>query len=322
MLPKISVLVPVYNVVKYLPKCLESLKAQTFTDFEIVAIDDGSEDLSLSILQEYAKADKRMRIISQKNEGIASVRNRLLLQAKGEYFIFVDSDDWLTQDCLEILYARAKQTGADVIQAWYEEYDEDTDIYTPCNHLYHLYHGPKPPVRIQERFKAARAYLQVWGRLTRWDLVQKNRLKFLPGKLAEDTAFSIELYLCASHIEFIEKPVLVYRRSNKASLSHQRRRMKFDMLEQWCHLTEWCGRRHFKNSQLYNELLHLMVKGCVDKAVPWSAHEEKQMQLVFLTVSQNASKCSWYRVWRYVLFAGLAHKAPPKWVSRLAWLLR
>ena len=322
MPPKISVLVPVYNAEKYLCQCLDSIYTQTFTDFEIVAINDGSTDTSADILKQYACKDKRLRVILQPNAGIAVTRNRLLQEAHGTYFFFIDSDDWLRAECLQVLYECAEQSGADIVQGWYEEYDENTNRYTPCNNLYHLYNGPKPPTRVQERFKVGRSYLQVWGRLTKTSIVQANQLRFLPNRLAEDSAFSIALCLCANHIEFVERPVMVYRRSNIHSLSHQWRHMHFDILEQWCVLTHWCAQRNFQTKQLYDTLLHLIIKNCMVNNSPWSTIEKQQMQLALKTVKNYARQCSWYRYWRYALFARLAQDSSPKWISRWAWLLR
>lgn len=163
MSPKISVLIPVYNAEKYLPRCLASLQKQTFSDFEIICIDDGSADRSLQVLQNYASKDIRLRIVTQSNQGVCAARNNLLRQISGEYFFFLDSDDWLRPQALQHLYERSQQTQADIVQGWFEEYDEVTDEIFPCDRLYGLYHGPKPPRRSKDRFAAARAYLQVWA---------------------------------------------------------------------------------------------------------------------------------------------------------------
>ena len=98
---KISVIVPVYNVEKYLKKCLNSLINQTLNDIEIICVDDGSTDSSIEILKEFELKDDRIIVISQKNEGAATSRNKGINLAKGEYISFVDSDDWLELDAFE-----------------------------------------------------------------------------------------------------------------------------------------------------------------------------------------------------------------------------
>ena len=109
-MPKVSVIIPVYNVEKYLRECLDSVINQTLKDIEIICIDDGSTDSSLSILKEYAKKDKRIKIIKQKNLGAGAARNKGIKIAKGEFVIFLDSDDYYpTNDILKILYTNAKK---------------------------------------------------------------------------------------------------------------------------------------------------------------------------------------------------------------------
>lgn len=114
-LPKISIIVPVYNVEKYLQRCLDSIIAQTFTDWECICIDDGSPDNSGKILDEYAAKDNRFVIIHKENGGVSSARNAGLDIARGRYIGFVDSDDWIECNMYECLYNDILETGADVV---------------------------------------------------------------------------------------------------------------------------------------------------------------------------------------------------------------
>lgn len=98
---KVSVIIPVYNVEKYLESCLESIKSQTFTDYELILINDGSTDESVAIMRRYAKTDARIRIIPQSNRGVSAARNLGLSVAEGDYVLFVDSDDTILPDALE-----------------------------------------------------------------------------------------------------------------------------------------------------------------------------------------------------------------------------
>ncbi len=105
--PKISIIVPVYNVEQYLPRCMDSILAQTFTDFEVLLVDDGSKDRSGAICDEYAAKDARIRVFHKPNGGVSSARNVGLDEAKGEWVNFVDADDIVSDDCLEKLLAPA-----------------------------------------------------------------------------------------------------------------------------------------------------------------------------------------------------------------------
>lgn len=111
----ISILIPCYNVEKYLSQCLDSVINQTYRDLQIVLVDDGSKDNTWSILQEYAAKDSRIEIYHQENQGVASARNHLLTKIKGDYFLFVDSDDWIEPDMVEFLAKKAQTNNADMV---------------------------------------------------------------------------------------------------------------------------------------------------------------------------------------------------------------
>lgn len=114
MEPKVSVIIPVYNVEPFLARCLDSVVGQTLREIEIVCVDDGSPDRSIDILRRYAAGDNRIRVISQENRGLGGARNRGFDAATGEYILFVDSDDWIDPAYCERLYEAARETGADV----------------------------------------------------------------------------------------------------------------------------------------------------------------------------------------------------------------
>ena len=118
-MPQISVIVPVYRVERYLPRCLDSIVAQTFTDWECILIDDGSPDNSGAICDEYAKQDSRFVVIHQENAGVSAARNAGLDAARGEWIAFVDSDDWVERDWLKILYGAAQENDIDVVEYGY-----------------------------------------------------------------------------------------------------------------------------------------------------------------------------------------------------------
>jgi glycosyltransferase involved in cell wall biosynthesis len=127
-MPKISVIMPVYNVAAYLPKCLDSLINQTFGDLEIICVDDCSPDNSLQVLQQYAEKDERIKIISfNENQGVAVARNRAMEEAQGEYISFIDSDDWIDWDFYEKLYSCAQNTGAELVVGNAKEISAETN---------------------------------------------------------------------------------------------------------------------------------------------------------------------------------------------------
>ncbi len=127
---KISVVLPVYNVANYLRKCLDSLINQTFEDFEVICVNDGSTDLSLGILEGYSVRDSRFKIITQENKGLSGARNTGIKHVRGEYVLFVDSDDWLEENALEELYNHVKVFDSDITMFKFQFYDETAKEYS------------------------------------------------------------------------------------------------------------------------------------------------------------------------------------------------
>ena len=131
---RVSIIVPVYKVELYLNRCVDSILAQTLTEFECILVDDGSPDRCGEICDEYAKKDKRIRVIHKENGGLSDARNAGLDIAKGEYIAFVDSDDWIHPQMLEILYLVGKKTQADIISFGFTKVNE----YSPQMPLYRI----------------------------------------------------------------------------------------------------------------------------------------------------------------------------------------
>lgn len=124
-MPIVSIIVPVYNTEKYLHRCIDSILAQTFTNFEVLLIDDGSKDSSGEICEEYADKDKRIRVIHKSNTGVSDTRNRGLDIAQGKYIIFLDADDyWYDHTALEKLVETAEECNLDIVRGEYKAVDE------------------------------------------------------------------------------------------------------------------------------------------------------------------------------------------------------
>ena len=125
--PKISIIVPVYKVEQYLPKCIDSILAQTFQNWELLLIDDGSPDNSGNICDEYAHKDSRIRVFHKKNGGVSSARNLGLDYAEGDYVMFVDSDDWISNDCLQVCLDEIKKDKLDALQFGFISVTDDLE---------------------------------------------------------------------------------------------------------------------------------------------------------------------------------------------------
>ena len=129
----ISVIVPVYNVEEYLEECLESIKRQTYTDIEVILVNDGSIDRSKEICERYCEKDSRFKLVNQENKGLSGARNRGMLESKGEFISFVDSDDVLKEDMLEQLMKQMTSEDIDIVECWYTNEKQELELSTPKN---------------------------------------------------------------------------------------------------------------------------------------------------------------------------------------------
>lgn len=179
---KISVIVPVYNVEKYLDKCLNSIITQSLKEIEIIIVNDCSPDNSLEIIKKYMKFDKRIVLINKiKNEGLTSARNSGLETAQGEYILHIDSDDWIEQDYLKDMYETAIKYNADmVISNFYYDYEEKKITYrTDMNY--------KTGNILKNKEYIENGCFAVWNKLIKKEVYTKNRIKFPEGiSIGED----------------------------------------------------------------------------------------------------------------------------------------
>lgn len=210
--PTISLIVPVYNTAAYLPACLDSLLAQGIESLEIIAIDDGSTDRSRDILHTYAARDPRLRVITSANAGVAAARNRGLVEARGQYLWFVDSDDLLAEGALAAALTVAHQHQADIVAFNGEQFDAD-GRHEP------VYRRPKPAGAMSgEAWLAAlcrqREILHlVWLHLYRREFIQQHQLAFRVGIVHEDIAWVTHTDLLAKRLIYLDQPLYRYRRN-------------------------------------------------------------------------------------------------------------
>lgn len=198
--PAISVIIPVYNSELYLKKCLDSLRSQTFDNWEAICIDDGSTDGCADILKAYALRDPRIRSFTQKNCGQGVARNRGLRETRGMYITFLDSDDYLSVDYFELLYAAAERTGADVVVG-----------STQCESPQRVRLLSVSRETLLSTFKERIAALPHGGsgdKLYRADWLRSNGLLFSEGVYWEDNIFTVRACLHARR--FVTEPSAVY----------------------------------------------------------------------------------------------------------------
>lgn len=192
----VSIVFPVYNKSEHLPTTLHSLLLQTYRDFELIAVDDGSTDGSGDFLDRLAKTDTRVKVIRQPNAGVSAARNAALDRASGDYVVFADADDTVCPDWLEVLAKEAETSGADIVVSGFFSTDSNgkaLDTVLPPEE------GNITGKEFLGNFYAHQSNHGLpgfgHGKIVRRDLIEKNNIRFTPGlKLAEDLDFFVRLY--------------------------------------------------------------------------------------------------------------------------------
>ena len=209
----ISIIVPVYNVERYLEQCVDSILAQSYHNLEIILVDDGSPDNCPQICDNYAKKDSRVVVIHKKNGGLSDARNAGVAIAKGEYIGFVDSDDWIEQDMYKTLMEAIQVYDADISEIGVKYIFED-----------HIECQKERQICIMNKMEAMSAFLDrtkmiqgcVWGKLYKSDIAKKNL--FPVGRLHEDGFFTYKALYCAHRYVILNSCKYNYRQGRIGSI--------------------------------------------------------------------------------------------------------
>lgn len=210
---QISVIVPVYNVEKYLAECLDSVLMQDFDDYEILCVEDKSQDRSREILQEYACRNERIRmILHDQNAGLSAARNSGLAVAQGKYILFVDSDDILAEGALRKLYTYAEEKTAEIVYFNYKRIYEEGFSGSPCRVDYKNYSGLYMGKEfMRDLLKYGTFEWAVWAQFYRRDFLEQQHLRFYNGILHEDMLFTFLCAVNANHVAALNDVLYMYR---------------------------------------------------------------------------------------------------------------
>ncbi|OQD55597.1 glycosyl transferase [Streptomyces phaeoluteigriseus] len=242
-MPRFSVIVPAYKVQAYLHECLESVLSQSYTDFELIAVDDGSPDACGEIIDEFAARDPRVRALHlPENAGLGPARNAGLAQATGDYLLFLDSDDTLTPDALRAIAGRLKDTGEPDVLV----YDYATAFWTGETERHRFTEqlterGPAP-FRLEDRPGLLRVLMVAWNKAYRRDFVERVGLTFPPGYY-EDTPWTYPALLTAGSIATLDRVCVHYRRRRAGNILSTTSRRHFDVLDQYDRVFAFIDRR-------------------------------------------------------------------------------
>lgn len=258
---KTSIIVPVYNVAKYLKTCLDSLIQQTLKDIEIICIDDGSTDGSLEILEQYAAKDKRIIIIKQPNSGQGTARNKGLKIARGKYIQFLDSDDFYELNCCEILYKTMEKTNVDVTCFQpYVKYEAYSFRETEDNSYFKLKYDK---LQSMQPDMIRKIDINCWNKIFRKSFLDKYKIKF-PEKLHfEDVGFFWFWASKAENIYFLKQELMCYvRRPNSfvANIFDKKSNHMFDQIPVYELIYNWLMKHNASQELLYEFLLYTLYK--------------------------------------------------------------
>lgn len=282
---RVSVIVPIYQVEAYLARCLDSILAQTFADYELILVNDGTKDGCPEIMQAYAEKDGRIRQVHKENGGLSSARNAGLDVAQGEYIAFVDSDDYVGPTWLEDIVHAADETGAEQVlynytlviddkeQGAYLHFENETidvDRLGLANYFYQYW---MPYKHGQE----------AWSKLYRRSVIEDNGLRFAPNKevFAEDTHFSA-LYLMHTHkIAALQTPYVFYVQRGDSLMGMKKPNLAWRLMTLSVRLWEYakgCGR--------FDEIKNVLPVLCYDKLITKGIRLDPSLEDVYFAMTQ------------------------------------
>lgn len=240
----VSIIVAIYNMEKYLNKCLNSLINQTLKNIEIILINDGSTDKSSEIIEEYKSKDLRIKVINQNNQGPGEARNRGIKIANGEYILFVDPDDWIELDACEVLYDKAKEINADVVLTGDTLYLEETGTLEKGYRDFSNY-KTQHEIREKDFFKTFTAGCE---RLYKTEFLKKHKLYFNPHDLWEDSSFGCLIAILAKRIGFTKN--LYYYRIRKDPTTGEIDYKVFDWVKDFEYFSNYIDKYKIKSKKV------------------------------------------------------------------------
>ena len=217
-MPKVSVIVPVYNIEKYVTHCVESLLAQTFHDFELLLVNDGSTDSSLDVLKEFEKKDERIQVLTKENGGLSDARNYGMKHANGEYLQFIDGDDFVEDTLLEKCVRKLDETSADMVVFDYNQYYVETNTKERISNSFEenkVYTLKEYPTLLTNMMNAA------WNKMYRRSLFIDHHIEYPVGYYYEDLGTTYRLIPRCKGIVFIKEALVNYLQDRPGNITQQ-----------------------------------------------------------------------------------------------------
>lgn len=255
---KISVIIPVHNAEKYIKKAVQSVSRQSYTNWELILVENGSEDSSLKISREFAEKNEKIRLIEEKTKGIGNARNAGLDHASGEYIIFVDADDYLPDEHVFRRYINiAEQIKTDIIVSNYSRLWKEKILPAADHSLFSMCSSDSEEFRFRGFFSVG-TLSYVWGKLYRKSFLNENHIVFSDFEYAEDKLFNIQCYICGARYAFVKEQGYIYRK-NDDSISFQYHK---DSSKCWIGIADeirkWIEEKK-ENPEIYKGLIYYTI---------------------------------------------------------------
>ena len=248
----ISIVVPIYNAEKYLADCLDSLVAQSDHDIEILCVDDGSTDQTIDILNSYSERYPFFSVVNQHNQGPSAARNRGIDEAKGEWIMFVDSDDWIDRDAFSRLQPYFNSTYQLIAFSYIREFrsqslakqvlGEETETFDDKDEVYSLFVRLLAPIENGKIHPDKLDSLStVWGKLYRTDLIKSNHIRFVPTQVtgtAEDLLFNVDYFMLMQSAIYLPLTIYHYRKNSVESFTSLYKPDLFEKMQNLFHLID------------------------------------------------------------------------------------
>lgn len=271
-----SIILPVYNVEKYLRECVDSILSQTFTDYEIILVDDGSVDSSPKICDEYAEKDNRIKVIHKKNGGLSDARNAGTEIANGEYIIYIDSDDFLIDNSFLSKVCEKTRSGVDLVFYKYVKFFDGTKQFSECNFGYQTALTKEGYAeKISALVKSDSFYGMAWIKAIKTSVIKNNNIMFEVGLLGEDMEWNYHIITHSSNIDFVDEPFIAYRQREGSITSTHKLKNLTDfiyILEKWSQKIE----DDIQDPNLKNALLGSLAKYYSNMLIVYARLRDKE----------------------------------------------
>lgn len=315
-----SVIIPIYKVEDCLRKCVDSVLQQTYRDFEVLLIDDGSPDNCPEICEEYAAMDKRVRVIHKQNGGLVSARNTGIKNAMGSYICYVDGDDWVEKSWLDVLHTVLCEAGKPDMAVYnaYYEYDDRTEqipSYAEAGYYdkkrlekeiypYMIYDSSLP-------FFTGKVFPAAWNKVYRRELLAEHYCREEQIGIAEDNAFTFECLYYADSVLFCEDVLYHYNRCNEGSMISRYNAAYFEKSQLMC---RYVVKQLFGRETYLDEQLNVFQAAWVIMAVFHEIRFRDSFSKAWKSIKANLKKSD--------VFERLDLKKLPFFVRGYLWLLR